>query len=586
MAKKQGFFLVHAAFLICIALAGIVGASLIVFQQLCLNNPDNTFLTHGTCLSDSHSRALLAAAFTIMTAVISASIGKAAVAFRTAKLSTGVPEGVYIALGTNGLGSKYIAGAIRHGRAWAVPVLLMMLAAHSQNFVQTLANLGIQVSQVYVQNTGTAQVFDAVSFYNVTDFTPGQVDLQLDEAIIALAKMQQYRNSAVSSLSTNGSVTTNVLRDGYITSVNHTVNDVSNAFRRQEVVATITSSCSAVFYQGSVEGLFTNTSIAFNLSYSPDSAGLYLYDVAYDIVSPNQIRFVSTFADPACTTTGQCEPLLLSSPVGGLVAKCDSNVTLTVSDIIYTVSTDFVQVSGFQSTETTVPIDIFAELLAGLAASPEGVANAFQLEVIDLAFIDLIQNFATGLFDKDEQTYLHAKLCAGASLGLNTLWNSYGRTLGSIGNATADALVGNAFGVYDRALALHNLVIQTYVSTLSMALIVGTLVGAAWVICAVGMIFAHLAVINIKAPTDTSLLYNADEETVSKKQHTTGASNDPQLQCRMAFDPAAVLFCREADSYSAPANGKLTVGKRVAISYGTAAAPPPGDLPNTRYDYW
>jgi hypothetical protein len=120
-------------------------------------------------MSDSLSRSILAAAFTVMTAVISQSISKAALAFRTAKLSTGVPEGVFIALGNSVLGSRYTAGALKHGRSWTMAVLLMMLAAHSQNFVQTLANLGIRGSQVYVQNTGTALVYDAVSFYNVTD---------------------------------------------------------------------------------------------------------------------------------------------------------------------------------------------------------------------------------------------------------------------------------------------------------------------------------------------------------------------------------------------------------------------------------
>jgi hypothetical protein len=100
------------------------------------------------------------------------------------------------------------------------------------------------------------------------------------------------------------------------------------------------------------------------------------------------------------------------------------------------------------------------------------------------------------------------------------------------------------------------------------------------------MVFAQRAVINISAPSDTSLLYTVDDEIVSRKRHTIGASNDPDKQCSMSFDPAVLLFCREADSYSAPSGGKLVTGKRVAIAYGTATAPPPGDLPNTRYDYW
>ena len=587
MAKKQGFLLLHASFLVCIALAGIIGAGLMVFQQLCLNNPNNTFLTGHTCMSDSHSRALLAAAFTVMTAIISQSVSKTAVAYRTAKLSTGIPEGVYVALGTNALGSKYIIGAMKCGRAWAVPVLLILLAAHSQNFVQTLANLGIQVSQVYIQNTGTANVFDAVSFYNVTNFTAGSVDLELDNAIVTLSKIQQYRSSAVSSLSNDAtSVITNTVRDGYVVGVNHTVNDLSNAFRHEEVVATIVTQCDVSNYEGPAEDLFTNTSIAFNQSFGPDLAGLYLYDVVYEVVSPTELKIGSVFTQPQCLTAGQCEPFLLSAPVQGQVISCDSNVTLAVSNLIYTVPTDFVQLTGSPSNETTVPIDIFAELLVGYAASPEGVANVLQLEIYNLGIIDVINNFPTALFNLDDANYLHAKLCAGASLGLELLWENYGRTLGNAGNATAVASQGNAFGLYDRSLPLHNLVILTYISTVSMALIVGTLVGAAWIICMVGMTFAQLADVNIKAPSDISLLYNVDEEIVSRKRYTIGASNDPDQQCRMSFDPAALLFCREADSYSAPTGGKLVTGKRVAISYGTKAAPPPGDLPNTRYDYW
>jgi hypothetical protein len=355
------------------------------------------------------------------------------------------------------------------------------------------------------------------------------------------------------------------------------------------VVATIVTSCGVTpVFQGPAEELFTNTSIAFNLSFSPNFAGLYIYDAAYRVVSPNELQIATVFTQPSCVSAGQCQPLLPSSPVVGPIFKCDSNVTLAVSDIIYTVTTDFVQVigPGSQSNQTTVPMDVFTQLLVGYAASPEGVANFLHFEPYNLGLSAIVNDFPTGLFNYDQQNYLHTKICAGASLGLGLLWDDYGHTTGNAGNSTLLSMAGNAFGLYDVSVPLHNLVIQTYISTLSMALIVGTLVGAAWLICAVGMTFAQLAVINIKAPSDTSLLHNVDEEIVARKRHTIGASNDPQQQCRMSFAPAALLFCQEADSYSVPAEGKLLTGKRVAIVYGTATAPPPGELPNVRYDYW
>ncbi len=136
-------------------------------------------------------------------------------------------------------------------------------------------------------------------------------------ALQTLTKIPQYRLSGFSTVSSDGSVFTHVLRDSYLTSVNQTVNDVSNAFYREEVVATVETRCSSSYYKGPAQGLFTNTSIAFDQFYSPDFAGLSIYDATYEVLSANMLRVESSLAQPSCNTAGQCEPFLLSAPVEG-----------------------------------------------------------------------------------------------------------------------------------------------------------------------------------------------------------------------------------------------------------------------------
>ena len=608
MAKKYGWFRLHAPFLANIAIMLLIGAGLMIFQQLCLNNATDSFLSDGTCLSDSNSRALIALALTVATAVIARSVARTAVAYRTAKLSTGIPEGIFVAFGSNALWNSYIIRAVISRGRWAAPVILFVLASHSQNVVQTASNLGIHVSQVYVPNSGTANVYDTVSFYNVTDFAVPPFHADEGAALEVLSKMQQFRNSAVSTLVNDTTVVTSAVRDDYINYVNHTFEDQSNAFRHDEVVATLGSTCNLVDYDGPASGLITNTTSTFNVSFSPDFAGLYVYDAGVEIISPNALIINSLFVQPSCTTAGGCDPLLPSAIVKGIVAECVTTVTLAVQTIIYTLSSDNARVVQFQSNDTTVDINIFAGLMAEYAASPEGAGQAGQYAPYELGYISVITSFPNGIFNAGQPNVLHARFCAAASLSLDLLWNNYGRNVNNTGNAASDAVTGNAFLTLDRDIPLHNLVIQTFVSTRSMALIVGSLVGFTLLVCFVGMVFAHRSPINLKDPLDTSLLPNVDDGIISRKRYTVGASNDPQLQCSMAFDPAALLFCREADSYQAPTldpykgaqgigltasgNGvigpqasRLVVAKRVAIVYGTAAQHPPGSLPNSGYDY-
>ena len=193
MAKKDGFFKLHLSFLVNIAAMLSICAGLMIFQQLCLNHPDDTFLSGNVCMADTYSRALLAAALTVSTTFIAKSVATAAMAFRTAKLASGIGEGAFVALGSNTLLNGYIARAILGRGRWAAPVVVFVLALHSQNLIQTVANLGIQVSQVYVGNNGTAYVFDNNSLYNVTDYTvPSLRSIPVDQlegtAVQVLAK--------------------------------------------------------------------------------------------------------------------------------------------------------------------------------------------------------------------------------------------------------------------------------------------------------------------------------------------------------------------------------------------------------------
>ena len=396
---------------------------------------------------------------------------------------------------------------------------------------------------------------------------------------------------------------TNVLRDNYVGQVNSSLNLNTNAFRRDAVVAALETNCDLIDYKGPVSG-FPNTTLAFNLTESPRLAVLYLYDAQADVISPNQLGITSLYGQPECLTAGQCQPLLDTAPVTGTVAACRTAITLSIKTIIYTVWSDNFRVIGFRSNDTTVDIGLFAAQLIEYAAAPEGAAAYGQNTVesgYDSGYESVINDFSVGTSIVDYPNVLHARFCAAASLTLHALWASYGME-------NPVNFTDPVYTVTGQNVQLHNLVIQTYVPTRSMALIAGSLLGFTLLVCSLGMWYAHLSPINLKDASDASILPNVDDGIIKQKRHAMGASNDPRVQCRLAFEPGAVLFCREAESPISPPVNPVTsspvaglpphskglggapafqtvTAKRIAIVYGTATQPPPGSLPDSRYDY-
>lgn len=91
--KAYGTFMIYACG--AIALAGI----LLGLQLRCMNETQNSFVEE-YCLSDNNMRAVVAAVLTVTVWLMWTALADVICSFRTARLSVGIQEGAYVALGS------------------------------------------------------------------------------------------------------------------------------------------------------------------------------------------------------------------------------------------------------------------------------------------------------------------------------------------------------------------------------------------------------------------------------------------------------------------------------------------------------
>ena len=120
---KKGFLGNYSSFIFYVLVGVLVGGSLLGLQLRCMNNDQNSFVS-SYCLSDNHSRAIVSAIMTVACSLMTVALVDCICSFRTSKLSTGIEEGVYVALGS--MDRKYCLRCMRT-RWWAVILLVLLL---------------------------------------------------------------------------------------------------------------------------------------------------------------------------------------------------------------------------------------------------------------------------------------------------------------------------------------------------------------------------------------------------------------------------------------------------------------------------
>ena len=574
---KEKWFFVSYKYMLYVAAVASMCAGLVVLQHYCMNHRDGDFVT-GYCLTDSHMRAVLAAILTIVGLVLTSSMTSAVEAYRSAKLASGINEGVYIAMSSHSV--KYRLQALL--TPWGPAVMFIILCTNAPNSIQTLANLGFKTAGVYVRNNSTALVFDTYSYYNVSVPEAQQYFANLDFAIGVLAKMTAFRSSATSTVVGHGNaVATSLVRDGYLGATVIVLNDVTNALERLETVVTITSTCTIASFSGLLSDAVPATPTAVNLTQilpSLNFATAFIYDVAFEVLSPNAMLFQSSLSEAVCQAD-TCTTLDPNTNVSSTTTTCSSVLVVQDQDIIYTVGTDSVTPVRLVSNATTVSVSDLGNLMLDYARSVETTPESLSSFDYRIAVLNQYSNFPTGSFGDTQSNVLHTKLCASSSLALNYLWSAYGfnASLDPAQAAALNGLTGNAFKTYDEAVPLYNIVQLTYISTANIAVIAGVITGTACLVSLVGIFFAVTSRVNVKPATDSSLLYNADPALVARKQaFVSELSNDPDGQLALEFSADSVLYCREyAVKYPNPADpGKYDHYCRVNISYDNEGAEP------------
>ena len=586
MARKVHWALASRKFVAYMVVVSSLCAGLVVLQHYCMNHRDGDFIT-SYCLTDTHMRTVLAAVLTILGLVLTAAVASAVEAFRTAKLATGINEGVYIALGSQN--AQYQMRAIF--TPWWAVMIVILLAVNAPQSLQTLANLGIRTVAVYIRNRSTAVVFDAYSYYNTT-VTVTQNDLaELGTAFSVLNKMRDYRTSATSRLTDGGrTVATSVIRDGYVDVTHMMDGDNTNAFKRVETVATISTTCTSGPFSGPLSEVVPSDPASVNVTWVDGTANLAsatVYTLLYETMPDGSVFFNSTLSEPLCSpdpgSSVECSPFGPDTPVVGTATTCSSTLLVQDQIIIYTLSADSVTPVQLVSDKTTVNIQDLADLMVGFADSPESAPEATSSLVYIQSVGAYYASYPTGAFNVSGSNVVHSKLCASASLAMELLWANYNTSLikASMG---LDGYVGNADITNDAAVPLYNVMQLTHISTANAVIIAGVVVGCTCLVSVLGMCYAITSRINIKPATDSSLLYNADAAIWEAKQLLALClSNDPAKQRELEFRRESMLYCRDYFVTSLNPNdpAKLDEYHRVNVCSHDV-----GQAPTKSQQYW
>ena len=556
MAKKTNTVHPLSKFAAYVAAICVVCVSFAVLQLKCMNNQNDTFVSN-YCLSDTNTRTIIAAILTVAGFIIKCAVADASNAYRTAHLNTGINEGVYIATVSTSI--KYQLSSLR--TSWILPMTIILFCVYAPGSLQTLANRGINVSNVYVKNRSSVLIYDAYSYYNASSVISNFNDVQ--SAIVVLSTMREYSSSANSIKLNNSTVSTKIIRNGFISSasVKNSNNENTNSIKRVETIASLSTSCNpSVINDGTkLENYINSHSTYMTSVLNENLGGVYAYNITYNVISPSVVLFESSLLLAACESSCYSSFILSNASL----TLCTSYLTLSESEIIYTLSTRNITVVEIINSTTTVDSATIGELSSSYSSSVESSNSTVSENSYTLGLFNVYSNYPPGLFNDSISNIAHSKLCSSISQSLGYLWTNYGKEDLSSSTLTDEQIseAGNNFIENDRFVSLYNVVLQTYVSTAAMVAIVGSIVGFTVVVCCVGIAYSCKCMINMKDATENALIDVVRNDIISAKR-AADASNDPSAQRKNSF--SRVIYCGHIEDGFNPDG---TTRDRIAIGY-------------------
>ena len=465
-------------------------------------------------------RAVVAAIITLSVTTISLALNDATLSLRTYVLSFGINEGLFVALA---LSSSIVYKMMAIYRTkWGLIVLFILLLHIAPLSFQTLSSLAIKTVGVYVSNKSTVLVYDAKSYYNVTNLS---ISPSYINALEMLGDLKKFESSSVSFLS-NEYVVTNVVRDGYVQNTRIIDGDTTDAFHHNETIATVSTSCVSSVFSDTLENYISPVS-HYILNVYETECGIYIYDLHYTIAD-NSILLYSSFAVGIATN---CSNITTAEFLFD-VETCDSSIITAEADFIYTISTGYIVPVRVLNSTTTVNIPDLASLITNISISIE--VSSLQINQRNVEYVeyitgvsDLFAGFDQGLFNNSLGNIVHARTVSSAAIALNTLWN-----LNSLNDAknNADKVVHNIVQI-----AFFK---RVYAYVFSMVIIWFTVI-----ISFLGIIMTYLAPKNTIPNNELALMDNVDATVFEDRRDML---NDPVKQRAYAFNKT--LHARSFDS--------------------------------------
>lgn len=539
-AAKRLFLKAYGAFLIyvcgAIALAGI----LLGLQLSCMNKTQNSFVEE-YCLSDNNMRAVVATVLTVTVWLMWTALADVICSFRTARLSVGIQEGAYVALGS--MNYKYCWRCLK--TRWCALVLLLVFLSYGPGMLQTVLSAVVKTVPVYVKSpSSAAMVFNHTSYYNVTDVSIPAADLGTATRVLSLLGQFAVGGNSVRDHAKR-STTTTLLRQGYISLTDIKDGNPSNAIRHSETTATLETTCPP---ERLLPGLITdyiNSSTVMLTGPATEDGFLaaYLYDLQYAEIAHDHLVWYSTIV--VCSNCAQNLDVIQAQQLYTLT--CTTDMTLSNDDIIFTLGTQSIQKLPNTSAATTVNTAEFAELIVNASTSIEAasftLANPSTRYTYNNAMLTLYSTFRPGVFNVAAASFLHSKICAAAAMSLDLLWTNYGISVAIVdGVLTVDVVDTNNFTLYDQFVPVYSVVQQAYMSTKVSVAFTVCLVLYIALLCAIGSFYTSRAHINVKSVRENSFFSCIDPESV-QDMVAAGASNCEDAQLDLAFQPNRVMYC-------------------------------------------
>lgn len=571
MAVAKRLFLKAYGTFVCYVCGAIALAGVLLGLQLgCMNNSQNSFVDQ-YCLSDNNMRAVVATVLTVTIWFMWTALVDVICSFRTARLSDGIEEGAYVALGS--MDYKYCWRCLK--TRWCALILLLVFLAYGPGMLQTVLSALIKTVPVYVKSpSSTAIVFDHTSYYNATDVSMPTADLGTATGLLSLLGQFAVGGNSVRDQA-KSSVTTTLLRQGFISVVDIKDGDSSNAIRHSETTATLETTCPPPQY---LPGLFTDyINSSTIVLWGPTTedglrfAGAYLYELECAEIAQDHLVWHSTVV--VCSNCAQY--LDDVQPQQILRLTCTTHMTLSIDDIVFTLGTQSIQkLPGTSAAATTVNTGGFAELIVNASGSIEAASYTLTDEstryTYNIAMLDLFNTFQQGAFNLAAASFLHSKICAAAANSLNLLWTNYGTV--SIVDGLPTVSNNNNFTLYDKYVPVYSVVQQAYMSTKVSVAFTVCLVSYVALLCAIGIFYTSRAHINVKSVKENSFFSCVDPQCV-QGMIAAGASNCEDAQLDLAFQPNRVMYC-SAESATLAANSVPVDRIKIGFLRG-----PPGVYP-------